>query len=1121
MHKNNYLFASQFIKYLVNNKLEEPDLFNSFKNTIKNYSEQAIDNFTDLILKGFIAQLKFASRFEKLDNYSIAYLYEKFPLDKIVSCLIIVEKDKLDNTFKGDYPVFNLIQLLKINKLEWGILTDGIKWRLYSTLSFLPYENFIEVDFSNPIDEDYIIFYKLFTQHLFIPDENDITPLEKFIIESEKEAKIIESHIKAGIDGILENITFGFLNSTNRLNTILTEEEKKEYFDNSAFLLFRMLFIFYAESRELLPIKDIKYYNLSLNYLLDRAKNWQQEGIPNPNGTELWFEFRDLCDNINFGNNEFGIAEYDGGLFDSRKHKFLNEPNTFLTNNYFVNILTALGYFTKKKEEIRINYKDLSVRSIGALYEGILEYKLFLAEEDMVIRGKDIITKNKAGILKKTDREIPKGHPYFSQDAAERHDSGSYYTPEDVVNYMVQNSVRLGLEEKWIELLPDIKKYERELLLATSEDLKKSLLKKFDNLLLSFIKNVILKYRVIDPAMGSGHFLVNVLNTITHFIIEVLQHKITISDGQIKHDKEIIEIKWDLFEHINTQIFISISDYRRQVVQNCIFGIDLNYLTSELAKLSLWIASAEKDKPLTFLDHHLKCGNSVIGAKLKDIYHYPSKNKKKDFEQLLFAPFNKFENIKAVFNEMLELKSDTIENINEKKIKYSAIKDNIFLLMLNDIATIWVALSYNINGNDSFSKIKSYRTLLLDDESLIISDTRYNSFLEKFSEITNVNDWIQLLGVNLKNEIEHLKNKYNIFHWEFEFPEICNIGFDATVGNPPYVDVNSQDYIGLQFLPLTSNNLYAYILSNSLNYLKNDARLSLIIPMSIVVSKRMEDLRSYLINSESTKYFVNIDSMSHPGTIFQNVNIQITIFFSICNNINQIFSTNYYRFYQHERRFLFKKIKFALVKQEFMLNNVIPKISNQIELDILYKVIKKKKSILDFLDEKVYKNTVFYKSAGNPFYRLAFLEAPNLMLNGESKISSSVRTLNLVKEINRNVVASIFMSSLFYWFWIVFSDCFNFTQGDLKKFKIDLLEIDQNEFNDIYEKICSDLKKNGKVVTYNKTNGVTQYFEYRPRESKYLFDKIDSLLAKYYSFTHEELQYLINYDYKYRTVFEE
>jgi len=1118
MIKNNYLFSSQFLEYLKQQKITDEETFQGFVSTIKNFLQIGIPNDLEALDQRFISAiipiLQFAKpEMEYANSQRTAkhcYLYDGFPLEKKVNCLYLISpEDDLDAAEKGNFPAFDLIHLLKKEKLEWGILTNGKVWRLYSTLATLPYEYYLEINFEDAKEEDYRVFWQLFTLHLFIPDEYDVTPLEKYIDESEKEAEVIEKHIKSNIEEILEKICFGFLSYAGKDKQPLTEKDKKLYFDNAVYLLFRLLFVFYAESRRLLPIDNPEYRKRSLEALLEKARNWEKNGYPDSDGTDLWTQFRDLCNDIDQGNKAFNIPEYDGELFNPFRHKFLS--NNKLTNSYFARVLYLLGYRNKRGQEIKIEYKDLSVRSLGSLYEGILEYKLFITEEDKVIRGKKILSAAEAGKIKKTDRVIEKGQVYFSQAANERHDTGSYYTPEDVVNYMVQNSVRLGLEERWMDFLPLARRYEKELREAVTEDIRRGILKKFEKEVLQFIEEKILTFKVMDPAMGSGHFLVNALNTITHFILEVLQQKVFISDGPIKHDKQPLEIDWQLFEHNNPEIELNPVDWRRRVVEKCIFGIDINPLATELAKLSLWIASTAAGKPLTFLNHHLKCGDSIMGIRLQDMLIYPDYGEKSN-QIDIFEHIHRedIERIQEKYRRLLARDSDQLQNVMAKKEEYEEIEKDPFLNHLKDVATLWLMISFRINGNNN----------LFDGDEIDLPDKQtYFDILDKAQAVEEKEKWRHILGDDLYEAIKQFVQEKQVFHWELEFPEIIGCGFDAALGNPPYVDVTKYDYCGVPLGSLLSTNLYAYIPEKAFEHLNKNQRLSFVTPLAISASKRMIHIQK--IFRKHSWYLFHVDSSSHPGVLFPSVNAHLNIFVVKKDSGKRIFTTHHTRFYNYERKRLFKHIQYHLLKNEnLILDYTIPKISTDIEEKILELLFNEGDDLKKYVSEnKNFENAVYYRSANAPYYLYAYEKPPYMEVNGDKVISTSIKSVNFKPEYSKYVILSLLHSSLYYWFWIVYSDCYNFHPKEFYRIPINLEKMSKfhEEFKQLYYEIEHDLDQNSEIVVYKKAKGKTKYKLLRARKSKKVFDKVDRFFGEKIGLSNDMINFLINFDIKYRT----
>ena len=144
----------------------------------------------------------------------------------------------------------------------------------------------------------------------------------------------------------------------------------------------------------------------------------------------------------------------------------------------------------------------------------------------------------------------------------------------------------------------------------------------------------ILRLKILDPAMGSGHFLVEATDFLARELLKVLS-----GEPLLRPSKEMVIMEAREPYGSKEPEEEDIRWARREVVERCIFGVDLNPLAVELAKLSLWLYTVAKNRPLNFLDHHLRCGNSLIGASIDDLVNFPSLKKKKDesvFKQLAF-----------------------------------------------------------------------------------------------------------------------------------------------------------------------------------------------------------------------------------------------------------------------------------------------------------------------------------------------------------------------------------------------------------------------------------------------------------------------------------------------------
>jgi len=402
--------------------------------------------------------------------------------------------------------------------------------------------------------------------------------LDNIFEESVRFAKKLEEDIKENIYEALKLLVKGFLeHPDNDLSRY--EENIEKIHDNTLILLYRILFIFYAEARELLPTENEVYKSISLEFLKKEiAEKIDNRNILLPGSDVYWDRLKNLFDLINVGSearkipkDKLFVAPYNGRLFDPDKYPFLKDYK--VGDSYLAEAINLLA----RRNNAFVDYQTLGIRQLGSIYEGLLEYKLKIAEEDLIItkeKGKEVYqsVKKAKESGKKIDKNkvVKAGDLYLVTDKGKRKATGSYYTPDYIVKYIVENT--LG---------PLVEAMKRDVS-ENGGDLIEELL----------------SIKILDSAMGSGHFLLEAVSFLAREIVEALGKQ-----GKVDTVGEEDEITWA----------------KRLVVERCIYGVDLNPQAVELAKVSLWLHTVSKDKPLPFLDHHLRCGNSLIGAKIGDV----------------------------------------------------------------------------------------------------------------------------------------------------------------------------------------------------------------------------------------------------------------------------------------------------------------------------------------------------------------------------------------------------------------------------------------------------------------------------------------------------------------------
>ena len=470
--------------------------------------------------------------------------------------------------FNNQNPNYQIDFYLRSTDKDWGILTNGGRWRLYHRQTSYRLDSFYEVDLAALLSEGrdldaFRYFYNLFRRDAFTPDPSGTSFLDLILTESQQYTVGVSDDLKNRVYDALRLLISGFLdfprNDFDRADPPLGEIQT-----NCLILLYRILFILYAESRDLLPLGNRDY---AMQYSLDRMATDIHEKLDSgiafaPGANLYWMGLQQLFVFINDGWDDH-IPQYNGGLFNPGQHPFLERH--VIGDDALAQVIELL---TRTEEGERIAYRDLDVRHLGDIYEGLLEYQPQIADQDLVIvsrRGSEKVEPQSA-----PDQEVAysEGEVYLLTDKGERKATGSYYTPDYIVRYIVENTLAPLCEGRSVD--------------------------------------EILSLKILDPATGSGHFLVGVVDYLAE---ELITHP------DAPHITETADAETEL------------AYWRRRVVESCVYGVDLNPMAVELAKLSLWLHTVAKGEPLSFLDHHIRCGNSLIGAKIENLSHLPELKK--------------------------------------------------------------------------------------------------------------------------------------------------------------------------------------------------------------------------------------------------------------------------------------------------------------------------------------------------------------------------------------------------------------------------------------------------------------------------------------------------------------
>jgi len=686
--------------------------------------------------------------------------------------------DKASNendAFNNKNPSYQIFFYVLHSGLPWGILTNGRQWRLYHYLTAHKLDIFYEVDLpallSTSDPGEFLYFYAFFRRAAF---EHGFLPLEQILTASTEFAQSVSDNLRKQVYDALRYVAQGFLDYPD--NSLVPDPETcKQIYDNSLTLLYRLLFIFYAEARDLLPLqKNVKYRDRYSLYSIkkDIANGLYEELLPDSG--IVWPRLKTLFHFINMGSPPLSVTTFDGGLFDPKRHEFLER---YVVGD--LNLCRAIDKLARVNFQF-VDYRDLAIRHLGTIYEGLLEYKLQIAVEPMVERKSDSKIVPAEGVLKK-DRvaAFQQGEVYLVTDAGERKVTGSYYTPDYIVKYMVDQAVGPIL---------------RDTVEDTEDDFQKI--------------QAVLAVNILDPSMGSGHFLVEVVEYIARFLVELGVRSEEIDEADMAY-------------------------WKRRVAQLCVYGIDLNPLAVELAKLSLWLATAADDRPLSFLDHHLRVGNALIGSWLSEIapdQHLGLKNQKKkkakvieekkETSQLSLLSENEFQyNTSTALNFIASIEHNpgiTIQDVKAQETAYVEQRQH-FSERYRRLADLGVALYFMDIDNELWKPLANHAL----GKAIALS----------------------LQFENIHEQAADLAKEKRFFHWELDFPNIFfdqqgqplgeKAGFDVVIGNPPYV---RQEQLSAD-KPYFSNHysvyhgvadLFVYFFAQGLNLLRMGGRLAYI-----------------------------------------------------------------------------------------------------------------------------------------------------------------------------------------------------------------------------------------------------------------------------------------------------
>lgn len=500
-------------------------------------------------------------------------------------------------------PVARAVEFaLDRNPTRWALVLAGERMRLYRKGGSVA-RQYLEVNFpalfDGDRDDEWAAFWGLFRYQAFVPDPaSGKCLLDRVLEESQRHASRIADDLRDNVVTAVEALIQGVLDDPTNRRIIGSADPKtlQRLFKESLYFLYRLLFILYAESRDLLPVGESPIYRdaYSFEHLRDMAE--QPLHAEDADKTYYLDTLRTLFGMLRSGfptpgsgvNPGFTLPAFNGRLFDARRTPLLERCR--IPDRAMRQVVRELSLSRPKRRNDRrerYSYADLGVDQLGSIYEGLLVYEPAIVQEDTVVarvKGEErLVSLAQAEaygleLVAGPDGEAQRLRPgafVLRLWGGRRKGSGSYYTMQEITAFLVRQALEPLIE-------PIVQG-------CGQRDAKGRPLRDPDE---------ILAIKCCDPAMGSGAFLIQACR----YLAEA-------------YGRARIAAGLDEDSRMDPAEF---ARYKRRVAETCLYGVDINPLAVELAKVSLWLETLAVDRPLTFLDAHLACGNSLVGAPLRN-----------------------------------------------------------------------------------------------------------------------------------------------------------------------------------------------------------------------------------------------------------------------------------------------------------------------------------------------------------------------------------------------------------------------------------------------------------------------------------------------------------------------
>lgn len=964
--------------------------------------------------------------------------------------------------------------LSRASKTDYGIATNGFQWILlkFDTVSAQS-KDFLKVDLRP-------IFLKILNPGSFVsPEEIEKIKEDFLVLDREYVSLFLEGYLEK-IEKAKEEISKRFYNDYVRyvfgynkkgdtiegtclLNKVISPSDTSDNSVNLFSVVFmnRIIFIKFLEEKGIVP----------KNLLKKLLESYKSSGTP---GTFYETYLKPLF--------------YE--VFNKSK---ANRISTVKTSPIYNKIPYLNGGLFREVIKSEKNY-NVENEGVALVLENLLEGYSFGLDSGI---NPDIL----GYIFEKTINFIS------GTGTNQQKMQGAYYTPDDVVEFIIEETLIPIIFKKMIKGLKNSGWSDTDLRGYNSiEDILNPEKMPRNPIHIRKMIESINTIRILDPACGSGHFLTAMLS-------------------------QILRVKESLLRTIGEDV--DRYQLKREIISQNVFGVDIDNIAVEIARLRLWLSIIEEvEDPrhidtLPNIDFNIIAGNSLVGWLDENLLTHPLINLLEDShieksldDVSIFYP-DKIDEVRKMFGKM-KLRSTV--SAYEKLVE-----------------------TYSLESGEKAVKVRDVLENIRDKLYEVIG----NSYLDFIRENSNIDkSEFGRIGKNLSNR--------KPFHWKIDFGNVFEDGgFDVVVGNPPYIEDRSYDDTDLKVIKCLKvdkkrrkkvlqdslfyhskdcGNTHAYFAERSIRLLKESGRFGFIVPIALVSTDRMDPIRMFIHSNSCNVRYLNFDD--RPGKIFSGLeDCRSTIVVTEKGiGVTKVVTSKYHRWYSEKRSELFKGLK--TVDWRFRdLGETVPKIGTKVEKKILKKLKRKSKgkTLEDFLkDEGIriwYHNAPRYWIHSHTDDYLPKVEyydgctedtktGEKVLFNFRKSQASSHYKPLIVDQNVSSVTNGLLNSSLFYWWFVVWSDGRDLLAQHVKDFSINLecfSDSLKERMNPLVDELMESYQNSSNIKINRRSGGyVIKIREIIPSKSRSIIDQIDDVFADHFGFSDEERRFIKEFDIKFR-----